>query len=126
MQVSDELLHIGGNAVWGEYFAGLIDNVRIYNRALTVGQIQTDMNAPVVSGAAGAMVASGPLTDVETAEAVTAAPVKTAKAVAPAGKARPKPTVSLFNSRAMIERPWKAGNRAADSVGGDVGAGKVW
>ena len=27
-------LKIGGNAVWGEYFNGLIDEVRVYNRAL--------------------------------------------------------------------------------------------
>ena len=27
-------LKIGGNAIWGEYFNGLIDEVRIYNRAL--------------------------------------------------------------------------------------------
>jgi glucose/arabinose dehydrogenase/PKD repeat protein len=40
-------LRIGGNALWGEYFAGLIDEVRIYNKALTAAQIQADMNAPV-------------------------------------------------------------------------------
>ena len=40
-------LRIGGNAVWGEYFAGLIDEVRIYNTALTQTQIQADMNTPV-------------------------------------------------------------------------------
>lgn len=40
-------LRIGGNAVWGEWFSGLIDEVRIYNRALTAAQIQTDMNTPV-------------------------------------------------------------------------------
>jgi len=40
-------LRIGGNAVWGEYFQGRIDEVRLYNRALTSTEIQTDMNAPV-------------------------------------------------------------------------------
>ena len=40
-------LAIGGNNVWGEWFAGLIDDVRIYNRALTVAEIQADMNTPV-------------------------------------------------------------------------------
>jgi hypothetical protein len=35
--------HIGGNTVWGEYFAGLIDEVRVYNRPLTGGEIQADM-----------------------------------------------------------------------------------
>ncbi|WP_204023828.1 NucA/NucB deoxyribonuclease domain-containing protein, partial [Sinosporangium siamense] len=38
-----------GNTKWGEYFAGVIDEVRVYNRAQTAAQIQTDMNAPVVS-----------------------------------------------------------------------------
>jgi hypothetical protein len=45
--VSASPLRIGGNAVWSEYFAGLIDEVRVYNRALTAAQIQTDMNTPV-------------------------------------------------------------------------------
>jgi hypothetical protein len=40
-------LRIGGNSVWGEYFAGRIDEVRLYNRALAVAEIQVDMNAPV-------------------------------------------------------------------------------
>ncbi len=44
-------LRIGGSAAWGEYFAGRIDEVRIYNRALSASEIQTDMNTPV--GAAG-------------------------------------------------------------------------
>jgi hypothetical protein len=38
---------IGGNAAWGEWFAGQIDDVRIYNTALTAAQIATDMNTPV-------------------------------------------------------------------------------
>jgi glucose/arabinose dehydrogenase len=45
-------VRIGGNAVWGEYFAGLIDEVRIYNNALTQAQIQADMNTPVGSSLA--------------------------------------------------------------------------
>jgi glucose/arabinose dehydrogenase len=40
-------LSIGGNAVHGEWFQGLIDEVRVYNRALTATEIQTDMNASV-------------------------------------------------------------------------------
>jgi O-glycosyl hydrolase len=42
-------LRIGGNAVWGEYFSGLIDEVRIYNRALSAAEIQTDMTTPIGS-----------------------------------------------------------------------------
>ena len=45
--VSSSPLRIGGNAPWGEFFAGQIDDVRIYNRALTAAEIQTDMNTPV-------------------------------------------------------------------------------
>jgi len=40
-------LRIGGNAPWGEFFAGLIDEVRVYNRALTAAEIQADMNQPI-------------------------------------------------------------------------------
>ena len=42
-------LQIGGDNIYGQYFQGLIDNVRIYNTALTQPQIQTDMNTPVTS-----------------------------------------------------------------------------
>jgi hypothetical protein len=45
--VTSGALRIGGNSVWGEYFRGLIDEVRIYNRALTASEIQTDMNTPI-------------------------------------------------------------------------------
>ena len=47
MAVSTGALRIGGNSVWSEYFQGRIDEVRIYNRALTAGEIQADMNVPV-------------------------------------------------------------------------------
>lgn len=40
-------LKIGGNAVWSEWFSGLIDDVRVYNRALTATEIAGDMNTPV-------------------------------------------------------------------------------
>jgi hypothetical protein len=40
-------LRIGGNAEWGEYYRGAIDELRIYNRALTAAEIQTDMTTPI-------------------------------------------------------------------------------
>jgi hypothetical protein len=40
-------LRIGGNSLQGQFFSGIIDEVRIYDRALTPGQIGADMNAPV-------------------------------------------------------------------------------
>ncbi len=44
---SSTQLQIGGDTFWGQYFAGLIDEVRIYNVALTAAQVQTDMNTGV-------------------------------------------------------------------------------
>ena len=44
---SNDPLRIGGNNIWGEWFAGQIDDVRVYNRALTSAQIQSDMNVGV-------------------------------------------------------------------------------
>jgi predicted phage tail protein len=45
-------LWMGGNQPYGEYFNGLIDEVRVYNRALTAGEIATDMNGSVAGGTA--------------------------------------------------------------------------
>jgi PKD repeat protein len=42
MQVSSGALRIGGNSVWGQYFRGRIDEVRIYDRALSASEIQSD------------------------------------------------------------------------------------
>jgi hypothetical protein len=41
-------LRIGGNAVWtGEFFDGRIDDLRVYDRALTAAQVQSDRDTPV-------------------------------------------------------------------------------
>ncbi len=41
-------VRIGGNNTWGgEWFSGTIDEVRIYNRALSAAEIQADMNRSV-------------------------------------------------------------------------------
>ena len=47
MSTSTGALKLGGNALWNEWFSGTMDDVRIYNRALTPAQIQADMAAPV-------------------------------------------------------------------------------
>ena len=44
---STNALQIGGDSIFGQYFSGLIDDVRVYNQALTQSQIQSDMNTPV-------------------------------------------------------------------------------
>ena len=55
-------LKIGGNAIWGEWFNGLIDEVRIYNRALSTAEIQADMNLAITSADAAPPSAPGTLT----------------------------------------------------------------
>ncbi len=47
IDTSTGVLRIGGNSIFGEYFKGLIDEVRIYNRALSAAEITTDMNTPI-------------------------------------------------------------------------------
>ena len=44
---STNALQIGGDAAFGQYFNGTIDEVRIYNRALAPAEIQSDMAAPI-------------------------------------------------------------------------------
>ena len=50
LRTSADALTIGGNTVWAEWFAGLIDEVRIYNRALTQGEIQAGMSQTLGGG----------------------------------------------------------------------------
>lgn len=47
---STDGLFIGGNPYYGHHFIGTIDEVRIYNRALSAGEVQTDMNSPLNAG----------------------------------------------------------------------------
>ena len=44
---STNQLQIGGDSLYGQYFAGMIDEVRIYNTALSAAQIQVDQTTPV-------------------------------------------------------------------------------
>jgi hypothetical protein len=44
---STDALRIGGNTIWGEYFKGRIDEVRIYDRALSQSEIENDMHTAV-------------------------------------------------------------------------------
>jgi len=40
-------LQIGGDSIYGDYFQGTIDEVRIYNQALSPSEIQADMGTPI-------------------------------------------------------------------------------
>ena len=48
---SDGPLRIGGNAIWPEFFKGVIDEVRVYDRALSAAEIAADRLAAVNPGA---------------------------------------------------------------------------
>jgi hypothetical protein len=47
LETNANAIRIGGNVPYGEYFLGRIDEVRIYNRALSLAELQTDMALPV-------------------------------------------------------------------------------
>ncbi|MGR9108895.1 MAG: LamG-like jellyroll fold domain-containing protein, partial [Gammaproteobacteria bacterium] len=47
-------LRIGGNSIWGEYFDGYIDEVRIYNRALSATEVTNNLSSPVIPAPAPA------------------------------------------------------------------------
>jgi fibronectin type 3 domain-containing protein len=59
IQTSTNPLQIGGDSIYGQFFKGTIDNVRVYNSALTATQIQSDMNTPVFSAAPPPSVNAG-------------------------------------------------------------------
>ena len=44
---SSNPLEIGGDSIFGQFFEGLIDEVRVYNVARTPTQIQADMETPI-------------------------------------------------------------------------------
>ena len=47
ISTSTNPLQIGGDSIYGQFFAGMIDEVRVYNAALTAAQIQTDQATSV-------------------------------------------------------------------------------
>ena len=50
LATSDGPLRFGGNTVWGEWFAGRLDELRVYNRALTAAEVAADVTRPVGPG----------------------------------------------------------------------------
>jgi hypothetical protein len=43
-------LPIGGDALYGQHFAGGIDEARIYSTAQNASQVQADMTTPIGAG----------------------------------------------------------------------------
>jgi hypothetical protein len=60
LMTSTGALRIGGNSVWGQFFRGRIDEVRIYNRALTATEIQADKNKALGTTPSGALMVHNP------------------------------------------------------------------
>jgi hypothetical protein len=55
LPVTTGVLSMGGNSIWtSENFPGRIDEVRIYNRSLTLAEIQIDRDTPLACGSATA------------------------------------------------------------------------
>lgn len=61
MTTSGSPLSFGGDPVFGQHFSGRIDEVRIYNRALSLSEIQSDMSSPIGGGGPGPTVSIVPL-----------------------------------------------------------------
>jgi len=59
IQTSTGPLTLGGDPLYGQYFAGRIDEVRIFSRALSVAEIQADMQKPVTLADVPAISALG-------------------------------------------------------------------
>jgi glucose/arabinose dehydrogenase/chitodextrinase len=62
IQVSSDPLTIGGDGIYGQFFVGLIDDVRVYDVALDANQIQNDMVLPVPEPSAWQQLGAGGLT----------------------------------------------------------------
>ena len=53
LETNTSPLSIGGTNAYGEFFQGFIDDVRVYDRALTPSEITSDMNTPAGQASAG-------------------------------------------------------------------------
>ena len=71
IQTSTAVLTMGGDALYGQYFAGRIDEVRIYNRALSAAEIQSDMSSALGAGPPDTEAPSAPGNLVATALGVS-------------------------------------------------------
>src|SRR5262249_48823461 len=47
LPTSTNPLQIGGDSIYGQYFKGKIDEIRVYNRALSASEIQADRSTPI-------------------------------------------------------------------------------
>ncbi len=124
-------LQIGGDSLYGQYFKGLIDNVRIYNTALTAAQIQTDQGTSVnsVLSAPGTLTAnavSGTEVDLSWGAATGGATSYLVERCAGAGCSNfaqigTSPTTTFNDTSVAANNSYSYRVRATDTAG-DLGA----
>src|SRR5581483_11362428 len=101
--VSTNPLQIGGDSIYGQYFSGVIDEVRIYNRALSVTEIKNDMNNPVTQGSSPTPTPTPTVTPTPTPQ-VTPTPTPT-PTVTPTVTPTPTPEVTPTPTPTPIATP---------------------
>ena len=69
LKASSSPLEIGGDSIFGQYFQGVIDEVRVYSVARSEDQVRTDMRTPVGAGTRAAPPPPAPGTLTATATA---------------------------------------------------------
>ena len=129
--VTTGALRIGGNSIWGEYFQGLIDEVRIYNRALNAVEVLTDMNTPVggtLDATAPTVSVSSPASGASLANAVNLTAVVTDNLIVsgvqfllngePIGaEDRVAPYTAAWDTRKYVNGAYVLTARARDAAG---------
>jgi hypothetical protein len=99
---SDGPLRFGANFIFGEYFLGMIDNVRIYDRALSQSEIESDMNLPIVAPTPTPSPIPSPSPTATDTPAPTASPSATpTNTPSPDPSVSPTPTVTATPVRAI-------------------------
>lgn len=102
LATSGGTLRIGGNPNTGAWFSGLIDEVRVYNRALSATEIQKDMNTSVIATNPPQII----LGDNSTGSTASTLPSGVAKAMAiQPGKNGLLNQVSVRLAEASVSRP---------------------
>ena len=110
--VSTGVLRIGGNSIWtAERFRGLIDEVRIYDRALAAAEIQSDMTTPVAPPVTDTQPPTAPTGLTQTAATETSATVSWTASTDNVGgrRLRPLPRAARRPARPARRRRRSAG-----------------
>jgi methionine-rich copper-binding protein CopC len=134
---SSNVLRMGGDSIWGEYFKGLIDEVRIYNRSLNQSEIRSDMTTPVggtpettspsvtlTAPAAGATVSGVTTLSANATDSVYVAAVQflvNGQAIGAAGTSAPY--AFSWDTRALVNGTYQLSARAWNLVGNSTTSG---